>query len=106
MKIKMKTTSCGPDPTFNFNKGQVRDVTVEEARYWHSAGVCELIDLYPADAEKAVLKAPEKAVVKPAETAKAVVTPEPTKLPVAQPASSTTVASAKAATWGTPEVKA
>ena len=109
MKIKMNTTSSTPDVTLNFVKNQIRDVTVEEARYWHNLGVCTLLEPYPGEAEKAVITAPEKSVIKPPETAKVAVAPEPVKAPVAPPAvpagKSQSVASAKAATWGTPETK-
>lgn len=105
MKIKMKTTSCTPDPKLNFVKNQEREVTPEEARYWHNLGICDLLEPYPSGAEKAVISAPERAVVKPTETAKVAVSHEPAKPPVAAPVKPTGVASAKAATWGTPEVK-
>lgn len=78
MKIEMTTTASGPDPNLNWNKGQVRDVCADEARYWHEAGVCNLLEPYPADAEKAVNAPVQKAVVTPPETAvkgKAEVTP-------------------------------
>ena len=68
----MKTTSCGADPKFNFNAGQIRDVSIDEARYWFDLRLCELIDEFPKS-EKAVVKPAEKAVVKPEE--KAVVAP-------------------------------
>lgn len=68
MKIQMLTTSCGADSRYNFSKGDIRDVTEEEARYWYGAGVCTLIDEFPIK-EKAVLKAPNKATITPTETA-------------------------------------
>ena len=106
MKIKMLTTKSGPVVAENWTAGEEREVCVEEARYWHAAKVCNPLEPYPGEAGKAVSAAPERAVIKPTETAKAVVTPELVKVPVAAPAKSTTVASVKAATWGTPEVKA
>ena len=118
MKIKMLTTKCGPVSSENWNEGQVRNVCVEEARYRieveHTA---KALEPYPTDvektvvapAEKATITAPERAVIKPTETAKVVVAPEPIKAPVAPPAvpagKSNSVASAKAATWGTSGVK-
>jgi hypothetical protein len=113
MKIKMLTTSCGPDPKFNFNEGQKRNVSVEEARYWFEMGVCELLEPWPV--EKAVVAAPEKAVVIPAE--KAVISPPETAAkgkgkattfgaPVAPPASPVATKSiADVPEWGKPEVK-
>lgn len=106
MKIKMLTTSCGPDPKYNFNEGQKRNVTPEEARYWHEKGYCELLEPYPSEvekavidpAEKAVVAAPEKAVIKPPETVAVKVSPEPVKAAATAP-----VKPAKAAAWGTPE---
>lgn len=86
MKIKMLTTASGADPQFNFSEGEVRDVTVEEARYWDKAGVCTLLEPYPSDAEKTVVAPTQKAVVMPPETAT-------TQKPAKQ-------ASAPAADWG------
>lgn len=86
MKIKMLTTSAGPDPQFNFTEGDERNVTVEEARYWDKAGVCTLLEPYPSDAEKAIVVPAQKAVVTPPETAT-----------VQKPAKQ---ASAPAADWG------
>ena len=105
MKIKMNTSKCGPIVSENWTESEVREVCADEARYWHKAGVCTLLEPYPGEAEKAVVTAPERAVVKPTETAKATVTPEVVKAPVAPPVRPVTVASATAATWGTPEVK-
>lgn len=118
MKIKMLTTKCGPISSENWAEGQVRNVCVEEARYRieveHTA---KALEPYPSDAEKAVvapaekavITAPERAVVRPTELAKVAVPPEPVKVPVAPPAvpagKSNSVASTKAATWGTPGVK-
>lgn len=100
MKIKMLTTSCGPDPNFNFTEGQVRDVSVEEARYWDRAGVCTLLEPYPANAEKAVVAPVEKAVVTPPETAeKGNVSPAAEKTATQQPAS------LEVPTWGKGEGK-
>lgn len=118
MKIKMLTTKCGPVSSENWAEGQTRDVCVEEARYWHERGICELLEPFPsgvekaviAPAEKATISAPERAVIKPTETARVAVVPEPVKVPVAPPTvlagKSNSVASAKAAIWGTPGVKA
>lgn len=73
MKIKMLTTKCGPDPTENWLTGDERDVSVEEARYWHAANVCTPLEPYPADAQKAVVSPPQKAVAASHETAKVIV---------------------------------
>lgn len=117
MKIKMLTTKCGPVSSENWAEGQKRNVCVDEARYWEKLGVCVVLEPYPSDVEKAVvapaekadISAPERAVIKSTETAKVMISPEPVKAPVAPPAipasKSASVASAKAATWGTPEVK-
>lgn len=117
MKIKMLTTKCGPNSSENWAEGQKRDVSVEEAQYWHKLGICDLLEPFPSEVQKAVVapvevavvSAPEKAVIKPTETAKVVVSPEAAKAPVVPPAvpagKSNSVASAKAATWGTPEAK-
>jgi len=111
MKIKMLTTKCGPVSSENWVEGQKRTVCDEEGEYWIKMGVATLIEKsVVAPAEKAVITAPERAVIKPTETAKAAVAPEVVKAPVAPPAvpagKSQSVASAKATTWGTPEVKA
>lgn len=106
MKIKMLKTRSGPDSENNFNEGQKREVCEEEARYWKNLGYCELLEPYPSESQKAVVAPPEKAVVKPTETAQIKVSPEPVKAPVKPPAASgNAVASAKAVTWGSPEVK-
>lgn len=120
MKIKMLTTSAGPDPKANWCEGDTRDVCVEEARYWYTRGVCKIVEPFPEDIEKAIGITPEKAVVKPPETAvtvpsmiaKVAVTDPVVKPPVKAPdvpavpaGKSNSVVSAKAATWGTPEVK-
>lgn len=107
MKIKMLTTKCGPISTENWAEGQKRNVCDEEGEYWIKMGVAVLIEKSVVKpAEKAVIIAPERAVVKPAETAKVTPSIEPAKPPVKAPvASENTVASAKAQTWGTPEVK-
>jgi hypothetical protein len=86
MKIKMLTTASGSDPTYNFSEGEIRDVSPEEARYWHEAKVCTLLEPYPGDAEKPTLKPSEKAVVKTPETAKGNAATAPVKPPVAAPA--------------------
>lgn len=110
MKIKMLTTKCGPVSSENWVEGQKRNVCDEEGDYWIKMGIATLIEKsIVSPAEKAVITAPERAVVKPTETAKAMAPSEPVKAPVAPPAvpagKSASVASAKAATWGTPEVK-
>lgn len=110
MKIKMLTTKCGPVSSENWVEGQKRNVCDEEGEYWIKQGIAVLIEKsVVAPAEKAVISAPERAVVKPTETAKVIVAPEVVKAPVtplAVPAGkSNSVASAKAATWGTPEAK-
>lgn len=111
MKIKMLTTKCGPISSENWNEGQKRNVCDEEGEYWIKQGIAVLIEKSVVEpAEVAIITAPERAVIKPTETAKVAVAPEPVKAPVAPPAvpagKSNSVASAKAATWGTPEVKA
>lgn len=47
MLIKMLTTGCSPNPDFNFQKGQKRDVTPEEADYWIKQGVAEALKPFP-----------------------------------------------------------
>ena len=66
MLIKMITTSCGPDSKFNFTKGQIRDVSTEEAKYWHERKLCELVDDFK-EPPKPSLVGVEKAVVVPSE---------------------------------------
>lgn len=108
MKIKMLTTNCGPDPTRNWNEGQVREVCEEEGTYWIKLNVAiPYGTAVVKPPEKAVTSPAEKAVVAPQEKAgKGVVTPSAAKAPEAPPASPDNVnSSAKAATWGTPEVK-
>lgn len=106
MKIKMLTTSCGPDPNFNFTEGQVCDVTVDEARYWHEAGVCTLLEPYPAEAEKAVVAPVQKAIVAPPETAKGKVSPAAEKASATPPASpDVQVSLTPPAGWGKGEGK-
>jgi hypothetical protein len=108
MKIKMLTIKCGPETSENWDEGQVREVCDEEGAYWKKFRVAE-------DYPKAMVTVPEKAVTGPAEkavvapqekAAKGVVAPPAVKAPEAPPASPSNVnSSAKAATWGTPEVK-
>lgn len=66
MLIKMLTTGCSPNPDFNFQKGQKRDVTPEEAEYWIKQGVAEALEPFPQ--VKGTGK-PEKAATGPKETA-------------------------------------
>jgi hypothetical protein len=108
MKIKMLTTSAGPDINSNWCEGDVREVCVDEARHWYKHGVCKLIEPFPEDAEKMLGIVTEKAVVKPPETAvapPAMVNKGKVMPPAEVAATGNTVTSAKAATWGTPEVK-
>jgi hypothetical protein len=106
MKIKMLTTKCGPISSENWVEGQKRTVCDDEGEYWIKQGIAVLIEKSVVKpAEKAVISVPERAVVKPTETAKGAVPLEAVKAPVAALVKPVTVASAKAATWGTPEVK-
>lgn len=66
MKIRMLTTSCGPDSKFNFDKNQIRDVSEEEAKYWHDRKLCELIDDFKEPPKPSSVGV-EKAVVVPSE---------------------------------------
>lgn len=101
MKIKMLTTKCGPNPEENWKEGQVRNVCVDEARYWHEMGVCTLLEPYPAP-EKAVVAPAQKAVVMPPETAgKGKTASAPVQAPVAPPASPDAAAQAAPAWPGT-----
>jgi hypothetical protein len=45
MKIKMLTTSAGPDPTLNWSEGQKRTVDDEEAQALVDAGVAVSLEL-------------------------------------------------------------
>ena len=49
MKIKMLTTSAGPDVSRNWSKGQKRDVDPEEARVLIIAGVAEALEPFLPD---------------------------------------------------------
>jgi hypothetical protein len=100
-EIKLHTTASGPDGVWHPGKHSVPD---EFAADLVAGKFAEHAVVGPS--EKAVVQPPQKAVVKPSETAKGITGTEPVKPPVAAPASSgNTVASNKAATWGTPEVK-
>jgi hypothetical protein len=48
MRIKMKTTSAGPDVAQNWNAGQVKDVSLSEAIEMVDAGLADAIDPLPA----------------------------------------------------------
>lgn len=66
MLIKMKTTSYGPNPDENFQKGQKRDVSPEEADYWIKQGVAEALEPFPTPK---LSGKPEKATTGPKEVA-------------------------------------
>lgn len=94
MKIEMLTTKCGPNPSENWVEGQKRNVCDDEGNYWIKQGVAKSLEtsvIKPS--EKAVVTSSEKAVIKPPEVANVT------------PTFNTVQKSAKAATWGTQEVK-
>ena len=108
MKIKMLTTKSGPIANENWHEGQIRTVCDDEGEYWIKLGVASIIEKsVVAPVEKATIAPTQKAVVAPSEVSeKGKAKGDASKQPVTPPAlSSNTVPSAKAQTWGTPEVK-
>lgn len=108
MKIKMLTTKSGPIADENWYEGQMRTVCDDEGEYWVKLGVASIIEKsIIGPIEKATIAPTQKAVVAPPEVSeKGKTKGDAPKQPVAPPASSSAaVSSAKAQTWGTPEVK-
>ena len=69
MKIKMLTTSAGPDPLKNWQEGQVRDVEPEEAKAMVDSKMATYEKTIIVPAEKAIPPAHEQAVIVPPEKA-------------------------------------
>lgn len=73
MRIRMNTTKCGPNVNENWNEGEIKDVSVEEARAYVTSHLATALEPFEVAVvqppEKAVITSPEKAVSGPAEIA-------------------------------------
>ena len=65
MRIRMNTTKCGPVVTDNWNEGEIRDVSVEEARAYVTSHLATALEPF----EVAVVRPPEVAVITPPQKA-------------------------------------
>lgn len=63
MKVKMLTTGRGPNPSDNFDAGQVLEVSRDVAVEMKAQGIAEFID--PAQVEEARIAPEETATAKP-----------------------------------------
>jgi len=110
MRIRMNTTKCGPVTTENWNEGEIKNVSVEEARAYVTSHLATVLEPFPETAmlrppETAVVTSPQKAVSGPPEIAgqgKGPVAAQ--KPPVGQPASPVAVPASgnltQPPTWG------